>query len=210
MATAGVRCPTRPRFWRRWRMKLRSLSAVAFLLLAWAGCASVVVDRHDRILISGKIQDESGDLLRDAKCFFVDSGLGDWRHGKFESSILASSDQLGRVHVLFNYSWGYELPGSRPRELPAADIRHFSISRKKAWISPFSCRIRLQTSRAPGRVCQHERKHLMQMREPRIQRLLTERVPTRQITNLLECEAYGVGSKCLSRLYPFSFSGTPF
>ncbi len=137
MATAGVRCPTRPRFWRRWRMKWRSLSAVVFLLLAWAGCASVNVDRHDRILISGKIQDESGDPLRAAKCFFVDSGLDDWRQDEFESSSLASSDQLGRVHVLFNYSWGYELPGSRPRELPAADIRHFSIVVRKPGYRPF-------------------------------------------------------------------------
>ncbi len=59
-------------------------------------------------------------------------------------------------------------------------------------------------------VCQHERKHESQLREPRIINLLAAGVSVSQVRNLLECEAYGIGSDCLNGLYPGSFLGSPF
>ena len=58
-------------------------------------------------------------------------------------------------------------------------------------------------------VCQHERSHSEQLRDPRIQQLIGA-VPVTQIRNQLECESYGVSVNCLESFYPLSFSGTAY
>jgi len=45
-------------------------------------------------------------------------------------------------------------------------------------------------------LCGHEWKHLQQLQDPRVDQMLIDRIPTRQIVNRLECEAYQTSVAC--------------
>lgn len=92
------------------------------------GCVSTVLDRTDAFRIEGAVISQLGAPLEGAMLSFVDTGLDDWRSGRYSSGVLSRSDENGRVSATYEYSWGYRMQGpASSRRLRDFGSRRFAI-----------------------------------------------------------------------------------
>jgi len=95
--------------------------------MALLGCVTVTIGCiRDVFIVEGEIVSSTGSTIEGARCYFVDTGLDDWRQGEFESPAIGQSDNFGRLRAEYEYFWGHEVRRKRPESYSTED-RWFSI-----------------------------------------------------------------------------------